>query len=121
MEKGHKDEKAVQVETEDNGNFDRSWRDETWFGGRALSVAAAQNDEDEKAMTTREAIRVYKKAILWSLVISTCVIMEGYDTKSVQNTHHRSDGLLTLHSQLTLKLLRIPQLPEEIRQLRWIL
>ena len=76
-----KDTKTGHVEVEENGNFDRSWRDEKWFDGRALSVVAAQNSEDEKAMSTREAMRVYKKAILWSLVISTCVIMEGFDTK----------------------------------------
>lgn len=70
----------VDVSSEENGNFDRSWRDERW-GDRALSVAAQDTSTEEKAMTTREAIKVYKKAIIWSLLISTCVIMEGYDTK----------------------------------------
>ena len=72
----------VVFNEEANGNFDRSWRDEQW-GERALSVAAQDSTNDEKAMTVREALRVYKKAVLWSLVISTCVIMEGYDTKYV--------------------------------------
>ena len=76
-----KPEKAVHVDLQENGNFDRSWRDEKWSDGRALSVVAAQNTEDEKAMSPREALKVYKKAVLWSLAISTCVIMEGYDTK----------------------------------------
>ena len=70
----------VDVTNEDNGNFDRSWRDEKW-GERALSVTAEENVRDEKSMTTYEAIKVYKKAIMWSLIISTCVIMEGFDTK----------------------------------------
>ena len=81
MEKDLKPEKAAHVDVQENGNFDRSWRDEKWSDGRALSVVAAQNTEDEKAMSTREALKVYKKAVLWSLAISTCVIMEGYDTK----------------------------------------
>ena len=75
---------ALNVETEDNGNFDRSWRDESW-GNRALSTAAQATNDDEKNMTTREAIKIYKKAIMWSLVISTCVIMEGYDTNLLGN------------------------------------
>ena len=86
MEKDIKSEKAVHVDQQENGNFDRSWRDEKWSDGRSLSVVAAQNSEDEKAMSTWEAMKVYKKAILWSLVISTCVIMEGYDTKYVEST-----------------------------------
>lgn len=36
-------------------------------------------------MSTWEAIKRSKKAILWSLVISTCVIMEGYDTNLLGN------------------------------------
>ena len=70
----------VVFQEEANGNFDRSWRDEKW-GDRTLSVVAQEVTDDEKAMTIREAIAANKKAILWSLVISTCVIMEGYDTK----------------------------------------
>ncbi|KAK1975472.1 alpha glucoside transporter [Colletotrichum cereale] len=34
----------------------------------------------ERSLTRREAIRAYPMAIFWSLVVSMCVIMEGYDT-----------------------------------------
>ncbi|KDN64652.1 putative sugar porter family MFS transporter [Colletotrichum sublineola] len=34
----------------------------------------------ERSLTRREAIRAYPMAIFWSLVVSLCVIMEGYDT-----------------------------------------
>lgn len=34
----------------------------------------------EQSMTFREAFRDYKAAIGWSLGISMCIIMEGYDT-----------------------------------------
>ena len=34
----------------------------------------------EAAMTFTEAFRDYKAAVLWSLAISLCIIMEGYDT-----------------------------------------
>lgn len=69
---------------EANGNFERSWRDEKW-GGRALSIAAQDSARNEKDMTVRQAIKAYKKAIIWSLIISTCVIMEGYDTNLLGN------------------------------------
>lgn len=75
---------GIDVVHESNGNFDRSWRDEKW-GDRALSVAAQDNSRDEKDMTIMEAIKASKKAIFWSLVISTCVIMEGYDTNLLGN------------------------------------
>ncbi|KAK5465514.1 hypothetical protein LTS15_002077 [Exophiala xenobiotica] len=69
---------------EANGNFDPSWREEQW-GNKKLSVAAHDFTRDEKEMTIREAVVANKKAIFWSLVISTCVIMEGYDTNHLGN------------------------------------
>lgn len=80
-------EKIIQEDidnVEANGNFERSWRDEKW-AGRALSIAAQDSARNEKDMTVRQALKAYKKAILWSLVISTCVIMEGYDTNLLGN------------------------------------
>ncbi|GJC80409.1 maltose permease MAL31 [Colletotrichum liriopes] len=34
----------------------------------------------ERSLTPREAIRAYPMAVFWSLIVSLCVIMEGYDT-----------------------------------------
>ena len=70
---------------EANGNFDRSWREEDWGNGHKLSMAAQDVAISEKDMTIRQAIRTYPMAIFWSLVISTCVIMEGYDTNLLGN------------------------------------
>lgn len=67
-----------------DGSFDRSWRDEQW-DGRALSVAAQEISMEEKDMSIWQAIQANKAAICWSLVISTCVIMEGYDTNLLGN------------------------------------
>jgi hypothetical protein len=69
---------------EANGNFDRSWRDEKW-GNRSLSVAAQDVASQEKEMTIWQAVQANPMAIFWSLVISTCVIMEGYDTNLLGN------------------------------------
>jgi len=68
---------TVEFVGEDNGNFDRSWREEKWHSDKPLATAAEDTANDEKNMTTMEAIKASKKAIFWSLVISTCVIMEG--------------------------------------------
>ncbi|EPS38206.1 hypothetical protein H072_8093 [Dactylellina haptotyla CBS 200.50] len=40
--------------------------------------AKAANDKEEK-MTLWEGVRLYPKAIAWSVLISTCIAMEGYD------------------------------------------
>lgn len=90
------DEKAIHEgidRVEANGNFERSWRDEKW-AGRALSIAAQDSARAEKDMTVREALKAYKKAVLWSLTISTCVIMEGYDTNLLGNffAYRKSSG-----------------------------
>lgn len=35
--------------------------------------------DEERNMTVREAFKYYRKAVLWSVVLSTALIMEGYD------------------------------------------
>lgn len=39
----------------------------------------------EREMTLRQGIKLYPKAILWSILISTCIVMEGYDISLVNN------------------------------------
>jgi SP family general alpha glucoside:H+ symporter-like MFS transporter len=40
---------------------------------------AQQADEDDRKLKTWEALKKYKKAVLWSCLLSTALIMEGYD------------------------------------------
>ncbi|KAH8807310.1 general substrate transporter [Xylogone sp. PMI_703] len=49
-------------------------------GEKALIAEAAVGFADEKELGALAAIKAYPYAILWSLVMATCVIMEGYDT-----------------------------------------
>jgi SP family general alpha glucoside:H+ symporter-like MFS transporter len=35
--------------------------------------------DEEHAMTLLQAMRKYPKAVLWSVLLSTCIVMEGYD------------------------------------------
>ncbi|KAM0749707.1 putative MFS alpha-glucoside transporter [Meredithblackwellia eburnea MCA 4105] len=50
-------------------------------GTRAAKNAAAK----ERDMTLLEGIRLYPKAVAWSILISSCIIMEGYDISLVSN------------------------------------
>lgn len=69
----------VEVTHHEGDNMQKIGRDEMW-GDSALLTVAQDTEDEEKTMTIREAIRRYKKAIFWSVAISLCVIMEGYDT-----------------------------------------
>jgi SP family general alpha glucoside:H+ symporter-like MFS transporter len=40
---------------------------------------AKQAADDEHELTPRQAIRLQPKAVMWSVLLSTCIIMEGYD------------------------------------------
>ncbi|TVY40616.1 Maltose permease [Lachnellula occidentalis] len=42
-------------------------------------LLAKQAAEDEHNMTIRQALRTHPKAVMWSLLVSTSIIMEGYD------------------------------------------
>lgn len=41
--------------------------------------------EKERKMTLMQGIRLYPKAIAWSILISTCIVMEGYDVCLINN------------------------------------
>ncbi|KAK8079066.1 maltose permease MAL61 [Apiospora phragmitis] len=41
--------------------------------------------EKEHSMSLWQGIRLYPKAIAWSVLISTCIVMEGYDVSLVNN------------------------------------
>ncbi len=46
--------------------------------------ARAATDKERK-MTLLQGIRLYPKAIMFSVIISTCIIMEGYDICLINN------------------------------------
>jgi hypothetical protein len=41
--------------------------------------------EKEHNMTLMQGVRLYPKAIAWSMLISTCIVMEGFDVALVNN------------------------------------
>lgn len=72
------------VETGQGNTFDATWRSEKW-GDQKLTHVAQDKATEEKEMGVWEAVKANPKAIFWSLIISTCVIMEGYDTNLLGN------------------------------------
>ncbi|KAF2712542.1 general alpha-glucoside permease [Pleomassaria siparia CBS 279.74] len=46
----------------------------------SLVAEADRANERERGMTLKQAFSIYPKAIGWSIVLSSCLIMEGYDT-----------------------------------------
>jgi hypothetical protein len=69
----------------------RPFRDEWHHDDRmsqdddGLGQAASARSEFEHKLTIREAIKAYPMAIFWSLAVSMCVIMEGFDSILVPN------------------------------------
>jgi SP family general alpha glucoside:H+ symporter-like MFS transporter len=45
-----------------------------------MSVLAAEGALKEHSLSPMAAVRAYPMAIFWSLMVSMCVVMEGYDT-----------------------------------------
>lgn len=54
---------------------------------KALQEAAVSGNLKEHDLTVRQALTWYPTAIAWCLVISTCVIMEGYDMALLGNLY----------------------------------
>jgi SP family general alpha glucoside:H+ symporter-like MFS transporter len=54
---------------------------------------AAQADLAEHNMSIREALLIHRKAVMWSMVLSAALIMEGYDVVVV---HLPSHPLITI-------------------------
>jgi len=52
-----------------------------------LSVEAKDATDKEKRMGLLMALRLYPKAAAWSILLSTSIVMEGYDTLLLGNLY----------------------------------
>jgi MFS transporter, SP family, general alpha glucoside:H+ symporter len=52
---------------------------------RAFIESAKSASDREDKMTLLQGIKLYPKAVGWSVLISTCIAMEGYDISLVNN------------------------------------
>ncbi|KAK9243101.1 general substrate transporter [Lipomyces tetrasporus] len=53
--------------------------------GENLNLSAKTGAEVEQHLSPLNAVKAYPWAIFWSLVVSMCVVMEGYDTSLINN------------------------------------
>jgi SP family general alpha glucoside:H+ symporter-like MFS transporter len=54
-------------------------------GFESSAAAARAANEEEHETTIRAALTIHRKAVMWSLIISMSIIMEGYDTNLIGN------------------------------------
>lgn len=52
---------------------------------RQTVLDAKKASDEEQKMTLLQGVRLYPKAIAWSVLISTCIAMEGYQLALVNN------------------------------------
>lgn len=50
-----------------------------------LIIRAQESDAADRQLTIRQALKKYKSAVFWALLLSTALIMEGYDIVVVSN------------------------------------
>lgn len=65
------------------------------FGG--LQADSKEATLGETTMTFKQAVRLYKKGIMWSVLLSTAIIMEGYDTILLGNFYALPAFLARFH------------------------
>lgn len=59
-------------------------RDSTGSAAKVIHNARAATEKEHR-MSLWQGIKTYPKAVGWSLLISTCIAMEGYDISLVNN------------------------------------
>lgn len=74
-----------------------------------LAQDAKNATDKEQAMTLAQGLRLYPKAILWSIVISTCIAMEGYDLCLLGNFCESRDEDIWTNIARVADRLRLPQ------------
>lgn len=88
---------------------------------------AQEADAADRQLTIKEAIKKYKKACFWAMILSTSLIMEGYDLVIVSVSKRQEEGeskkemvtnLLFNMSPSDHLLLRTDSVPESFRYLR---
>lgn len=74
-----------QAHPEKNTAYDEAPLDAVKGVHPDIIESARSASAKERSMTLKEGIRLYPKAIAWSIAISTCIAMEGYDVCLINN------------------------------------
>ncbi|KAH6657012.1 general substrate transporter [Truncatella angustata] len=67
---------SAQIE---KGNLEYTKFNQAGLHDKVLNAEARQGTANEHSLSLVQALKTYKRAALWSVLISTTVIMEGYD------------------------------------------
>lgn len=82
------DYKSTVETLEKNGALATEWQEhQRPIDDKALQQAAVEGNLKEHDLTVKQALTWYPGAVAWCLVISTCVIMEGYDMALLGNLY----------------------------------
>lgn len=77
----------------------------------ALNADAKDATDREHAMTIRDAIRLYPRAVMFSIAFSTAVVMEGYDLSLVsfssEEIQWQAKRLISQPGWLVLRISRV--------------
>lgn len=70
---------STKVDTNSNASLDPEMQD---YLAKFLDISnnAKENDHKDKHMSLSEGLKTFPRAAMWSVILSTAIIMEGYDT-----------------------------------------
>jgi len=71
---------VAKTDTHDRVENIESQPEKNDFSGKMLNADAKLATEAEHSMPLWQGIKTYRKAVFWSVLVSTSIIMEGYDT-----------------------------------------
>lgn len=78
-------DKGGRGDTPDAYEVDRNPTVTGEHGFEASVEAARLANEEEHQTSVKDALRIHWKAVMWSLIISMSIIMEGYDMALITN------------------------------------
>jgi hypothetical protein len=64
----------------DNAEKQQTTLEHAEFTGKTLNEDARMATQTEHTMPLWQGIKTYRKAVFWSVIVSSSIIMEGYDT-----------------------------------------
>lgn len=72
--------KTAEMSTHQHQQHDEKHFNDHHVTEKEITEDARLATTKEHELTLRQGLRAYKKAIMWSILLSSAVIMEGYDT-----------------------------------------
>lgn len=76
---------AEKTENQNVGHYEQDGGSDVDVKDRQEMDDAKAGNENEHALSIRDALTQYRWAVFWSLMVSMSIIMEGYDTNLIGN------------------------------------